>query len=203
MARIWMENGMVELAEEKMLKSVGNIRLLHGALDEYGRDALIAYFVKGHYRKPIAFSEEELEDAARGADRIRNFCLRLDREAPAPQGLDAYVERFFDALADDFQTPTALRVLFEWIAEGNRRLDNGESLGPGRLGEMLHVLGVDNLMEEKPERPEGEAERLLDEREQARAARDFEAADRKRAELAALGFEVRDTPQGPQLVRRA
>jgi cysteinyl-tRNA synthetase len=202
LARIWMHNGMVELAEEKMAKSVGNIRLLHGALDEYGRDALVAYLVGGHYRKPIAFSEEALEDAARTADRIRNFCLRLDPGAPAPDALEPYAERFFDALADDFNTPTALAALFEWVAEGNRRLDAGEPLGPGRLAEMLHVLGLETLMEERPERPEGDAERLLAEREDARAARDFEAADRKRAELAELGFEVRDTPQGPQLVRR-
>ena len=201
LARIWMHNGMVELAEEKMAKSVGNIRLLHGALDEYGRDALIAYFVGGHYRKPLAFSPEELEKAARRVERIRNFCLRLDPQAPAPEALEPYAGRFFDALADDFNTPAALATLSEWMTEGHRRLDAGERIGTGRLVEMLRVIGMEGLAGARPDTAAGDAERLLAEREEARAARDFEAADRKRTELAELGFEVRDTPQGPQLVR--
>jgi cysteinyl-tRNA synthetase len=92
-------------------------------------------------------------------------------------------------------------VLFEWVAEGNRRLDAGEKLGPGRLGEMLYVLGLENLLELE-EAADPDAERLLREREEARAARDFATADARRDELAALGWEVRDTPEGPRLVRR-
>jgi cysteinyl-tRNA synthetase len=202
LARVWMHNGMVEMGAEKMAKSVGNIRLLQGALDEFGRDALVMYFVSGHYRRPLAFSEEALEDARRSVERIRDFVRRLDPEADAPDGIDAYVERFFDALADDFNTPTARSVLYDWIAEANRRIDAGERLGPGRLGEMLHALGLENLLEAGDEAVDPEAGRLLAERERARAERDFEAADRKRDELAALGFEVRDTAEGPRLVRR-
>jgi cysteinyl-tRNA synthetase len=201
LARIWMHNGMVELGEEKMAKSVGNIRLLHGALDEFGRDALVMYFVSGHYRRPLAFSEEALEDARRSVERIRDLVRRLDPSAPEPEGMDAYVQRFFDALADDFNTPAARGVLYDWIAEANRRIDAGETLGPGRLGELLHAFGLENLLEEE-ERAGPEAERLLEERELARAKRDFATADRKRDELAALGFEVRDTAEGPRLVRR-
>ena len=65
LARIWMHNGMVQMGEEKMAKSVGNIALLHEALDEYGRDALVMYFLGGHYRQPLAFSAERLEEARR------------------------------------------------------------------------------------------------------------------------------------------
>ena len=202
LARIWMHNGMVELDAEKMSKSVGNIRSLGGALEAYGRDALVMYFVGGHYRGPLAFSEEALDEAARSVERVRDFLRRLDRDGPAPEGMDAYVERFFDALADDFNTAMARAVLFEWISEGNRRLDAGERIGPGRLGEMLYALGLENLVEPEEEAADPEAERLLREREEARAARDFATADARRDELAALGWEVRDTPQGPQLVRR-
>jgi cysteinyl-tRNA synthetase len=202
LASIWMHNGMVELDQAKMAKSVGNIRLLHGALDEYGRDALVMYFVSGHYRRPLAFSEEALEDARRSAKRIRDFCLRLDPSLPAPEAMDPYVERFFDELADDFNTAAARAALFDWIAEGNRRMDAGERVGPGRLREMLLAIGMERLLEARVEPPTGDAERLLAERESARAARDFATADRKREELAALGFEVRDTPEGPQLVPR-
>jgi cysteinyl-tRNA synthetase len=201
LARIWMHNGMVELGEEKMAKSVGNIRVLHGAVDEFGRDALVMYFVSGHYRRPLAFSKEALEDARRSVERIRDLVRRLDRSGPEPEGMDAYVERFFDALADDFNTPAARSVLYDWIAEANRRIDAGETVGPGRLGELLYALGLENLLEEE-ERADPEAERLLEERDLARAERDFATADRKRDELAALGFEVRDTAEGPRLVRR-
>jgi cysteinyl-tRNA synthetase len=202
LARIWMHNGMVRMGEEKMAKSVGNIRLLHVALDEFGRDALLMYLAGGHYRQPLAFSEEALEDARAAVDRIRNFCLRLDREAPAPEDLDGLAERFFDALADDFNTPAARAVLFDWVQEGNRRIDEGERVGVGRLPEMLHALGLERLLEAE-QGPGEDAERLAAEREEARAAGEFERADALRDELAALGFEVRDTPEGPQLVRRS
>jgi cysteinyl-tRNA synthetase len=204
LARIWMHNGMVQLDEAKMSKSIGNIRSLAGALEAAGRDALVMYFVGGHYRQPLAFSEEALEEAARAVDRVLDFCRRLDLEAGEPEGMEPYVERFFDALADDFNTPAARAVLFDWISEGNRRLDAGASLGPGRLWEMLWALGLENLLEaaQEPVGVDPEAERLLREREDARAARDFSTADAKRDELAARGWEVRDTPQGPQLVPR-
>jgi cysteinyl-tRNA synthetase len=202
LARIWMHNGMVQLDEEKMSKSIGNIRSLQGALEAKGRDALIMYFVGGHYRGPLAFSEEALEEAGRAVERIRDLIRRLDPKGAAPGGMDSYVERFFNALADDFNTAEARSVLFEWVSEANRRIDAGERIGAGRLREMLYVLGLENLLEADEEAPPPEAEQLLREREEARAARDFATADARRDELAVLGWEVRDTPEGPRLVRR-
>jgi cysteinyl-tRNA synthetase len=201
LARIWMHNGMVRMGDEKMAKSVGNIRLLHGALDEHGRDALVMYFAGGHYRQPIAFSGEALTEAGRAVERIRELCRRLDPDAAAPDDLDGYAERFFDALADDFNTPAARAILFEWVAEANRRLDAGERLGVGRLGEMLHTLGLEGLLADAEPDADPEAERLLAERQAARAARDFERADAIRDELAALGWQVRDGADGATLVR--
>ena len=200
LARVWMHNGMVEMDAEKMAKSVGNIRLLHVALDQFGRDAILMWLVGAHYRKPLAFSEEALTDAVRAVQRVRDFVRRLDPDAPAPEGLDDFVERFFDALADDFNTPAARAVLFDWIAEGNRRMDGGEVLGPGRLGEMLYALGLEDLLEDTGEEAPDAVRRLADEREAARTARDFARADRIREELAEQGWEVRDTPGGAQLV---
>ena len=110
--------------------------------------------------------------------------------------------RFFRALANDFNTPAALAALFDWIAEANRRFDAGESFGADESFErMLYCLGFERLLE-ADDAPPADAVRLLDEREAARSRRDFAEADRKRDELGALGFEVRDTPAGPQLVRR-
>ncbi|HYN91635.1 MAG TPA: DALR domain-containing protein, partial [Thermoleophilaceae bacterium] len=108
--------------------------------------------------------------------------------------------RFFDALADDFNTPIAVSILFEWISEANRRLDAGEAVGPGRLGEMLFALGLESLLEDAEEAPE-ELQRLAAERDEARAGRDFERADRIRDELAQSGWEIRDTQEGARLVR--
>ena len=200
LARIWMHNGMVTLEREKMAKSVGNIFLLHEALEQAGRDALVMYFVSGHYRQPIAYSPDALAEAAASVERVRDFARRLDPDAPA-DGIEPYAARFFDALADDFNTPTARAALFDWIAEGNRRFDAGERLGRGALGEMLRMFGLENLLA-ADEAADPDAERLLEEREAARAARDFVTADAKRDELAARGWTVRDTPEGPKLGRQ-
>ena len=200
LARIWMHNGMVRLEGEKMAKSVGNIFLLHEALDQAGRDALVMYFVSGHYRQPIAYSAEALAEAAASVERIRDFARRLDPDASAT-GIESYAKRFFAALADDFNTPAARAALFDWVTEGNRLLDSGQKLGRGALEDMLGVLGLENLLDVDEDRPDPEAARLLDEREAARAARDFATADARRDELAALGWTVRDTPEGPRLVR--
>jgi cysteinyl-tRNA synthetase len=202
LARLWMHNGMVQMGEEKMAKSVGNIRLLHGALDEFGRDALVMYFVAGHYRQPLAFSEDALAEAGRSVQRIAEFCRRLEREAGEPEGMDAYVQRFFDALAEDFNTPAARAALFDWIGEGNRRADASEVVGPGRLGEMLTMIGMEHLLEEESGGPPPEALELAGQRDRARAAGDYAEADRIRDELADMGWEARDTPGGTSLVPR-
>jgi cysteinyl-tRNA synthetase len=201
LARLWMHNGMVEMGDEKMAKSVGNIRLLHGALEQFGREAFLMWTVGAHYRKPVAYTEETLADAGRAVDRVRELIRRLDPEAPTPAELDDLVERFFDHLADDFNTAAARAELFAWVAEANRRLDAGERLGPGRLGEMLYAFGLESLLAADTDQAPAEIERLAAERQEARAARDFERADRLRDELAERGWEIRDTAEGPRLVR--
>ena len=200
LARVWMHNGMVETGTEKMAKSVGNIFLLHSALDEFGPEALLMWLVGSHYRKPIAFSEDALRQADAGVRSVRELVRRLDPGAAPPDDLDPVVERFFDALADDFNTPEARAALYEWMGEVNRRLDAGERLGPGRLSEMLEAFGLERLLEAEDEAPE-EIRELAARREQARADRDFAAADLLRDQLAERGWEIRDTPDGARLVR--
>jgi cysteinyl-tRNA synthetase len=199
LARLWMHNGMVRLEGEKMAKSVGNIFLLHEALAAHGRDALIAYFCAGHYRQPIAYSAERLEEAARSVDRIREAGRRLVPGA-SPAELAPLRERFFDALADDFNTPRALAAVFDWVREANRR---DEPTGDADLREMLGIFALDGLLDaDEAEGPDEAAQELLARREAARAARDFATADALRDELAALGWEVRDSADGPALVPR-
>jgi cysteinyl-tRNA synthetase len=202
LSRTWMHNGMVQMGEEKMAKSVGNIRLLHGALDEYGRDAFVMWMVGAHYRKPVAYSEEALEDASRAVDRVRDVIRRLDPEgAPLPDD-GRLADAFFDALSDDFNTPQARATLFDWVADANRQLEQGGAVAPGSLPEMLHALGLESLLEAEDDAPE-ELQRLAAERDEARAARDFDRADEIRDRLAGEGWEIRDTPEGARLVRRS
>jgi cysteinyl-tRNA synthetase len=202
LASIWMHNGMVQMGEAKMAKSVGNIRSLHEALDQYGPHALVMYFSAGHYRQPLAFSAGRLEDAARSVGRIREALRRL-APGSASAEMDERKEAFFAALADDFNTPLALRHLFDWVRQANRSEQPG---GRTDLLEMLTVLGLEGIGEDSGSGSGGEAdadaEDLLRQRDQAREERDFEAADRLRDELAERGFEVRDGPQGSELVRR-
>ena len=197
LARIWMHNGMVQLDEEKMSKSVGNIFQLSEALDRHGPEALVAYLASGHYRQPLAFSADALEEAGARVERIRNYL----RDAPAGEPDEFLADRrdaFLDALAEDFNTPQAFAVLFEVIAEGNRReLPGARQV----LEELLPLLGLDSLLEGE-ETADPEAERLLGEREQARADKDFDRADEIRDQLAELGWEVRDEAGGARLVRR-
>ncbi len=198
LARLWMHNGMVELATEKMSKSVGNIRGLAETLDAVGPETLVLYFTGGHYRQPLAFSSERLDEAARSAERIRDAGRRLV-SGPSPDALAAHRDAFFDALADDFNTAEALASLFNWVREANRAED---AVGDAHLREMLGVLGLESLLA-AGEAPPEEAQELAALREEARKDRDWGEADRLREELRAMGWEVRDGPDGPELVRAA
>jgi cysteinyl-tRNA synthetase len=205
LAKLWMHNGMLQFGREKMSKSEGNIRSLSGALDEVGRDALVMYFVRGHYRKPIDYSAEALEDARRSVERVRELARRLDPDGAPVAGAEQLERRFFDALANDFNTADAVATVFTLVGEANRRIDAGERVGPGPLRQMLWTLGLEGLLDAPAgeDAPDENAQRLLAEREEARAAKDFATADARRDELLALGWQVRDTPGGPRLVRRA
>jgi cysteinyl-tRNA synthetase len=158
---------------------------------------VVAYLASGHYRQPLAFSDEQLTEAAARVDRIRNYL----RDAQAGEPDLFLVEKrqaFLDALADDFNTPQAFAVLFDIVAEGNRRKLSGAR---PVLEELLPLLGLDSLLAEEETAP-AEAEELLAQRQEARAAKEFDRADSIRDRLAELGWEVRDEAGGARLVRR-
>ena len=204
LARLWMHNGMIQATGEKMAKSVGNIAPLHELLDEraggYGRHAVIMYLLGGHYRQPLAFSPSELVDADRRVQRIADALGRLAAGQPSPPDMVAYKQAFFDALANDFNTPTALACMFEWVREANRRKGG---VGDADLREMLGVLGLDDLAAQSAADPaaiDRDVSELLARRERARAQGDFQTADRMREELRARGWQLRDGPDGPELI---
>jgi cysteinyl-tRNA synthetase len=199
LARIWMHNGMLELrGGEKMAKSVGNITPLHEAIDTWGRDALVLFFSGGHYRQPLAWSDDALRQAQAGVKRLRELGRRLPEGASAAE-LEPHRDAFFAALREDFNTPRALAALWAWVAEAGRR---AEPPGSAHLAEMLQVLGLENLLEAEAAAPPDVVE-LAERRQAARAARDFAEADRLRDELLGRGWEVRDTAGGFELTPAA
>ena len=197
LAQIWMHNGMVQLDQAKMSKSVGNIFQLSEALDSFGGEAVVAFLASGHYRQPLAFSDELLTESKARVAGIRNYLRDAPGGDPDPL-VESKREEFLDALADDFNTPRAFAALAEIVAEGNRR-----ELAGARpvLEELLPLLGLEALLA-PDDAADPEAERLLAERQAAREARDFERSDAIRDELAELGWEVRDEAGGARLVRK-
>jgi cysteinyl-tRNA synthetase len=207
LTKLWMHNGMIQFTGEKMAKSVGNIAPLHEVLAQYGPSAVLMYLISGHYRQPLAFSSSELQDAERRVQRVRDALRRLQPGRPSPPEMAHHKEAFFAALANDFNTPTALAALFDWVREANRRgagEGRGEGVGDEDLREMLGVLGLAQLT--ALEAPGGlasidpQALALLERRERARGERDFEQADRVREQLRSSGWEIRDGPDGPELI---
>jgi cysteinyl-tRNA synthetase len=221
-ARAWMHNGMVEADAEKMSKSEGNIFQLSEALDRYGREAVVDYLISGHYRQPLAFGSEQMEQAVARVERLRNFfrehpVREASGEGPPEQqrggsvgpSPDAFrsaagsrVESFRDALADDFNTPRAMAEVFELVGDTNRGEVPGHEAALA-LAEMLALVGLSSLTQpDQGAEADDEAEKLLEERQAARAAKDFGRADEIRDKLAELGWEVRDSAEGATLVPR-
>jgi cysteinyl-tRNA synthetase len=182
-ARIWMHNGMLAFGGEEMHKSTGNFVTLKDALDRWGRETLLVFFLSGHWRKPLDYTEQTMAAAAARAERFRDV-FRGPSE-PAPEGA---WERFTAALEDDFNTPDALAVMHEW-----RDHD--------LLRRALDLFGLASLAEQA-EAP-AEVVSLAERRKQARSDRDFDAADGLRREIEEAGWEVRDEGEGFQLVPKA
>jgi cysteinyl-tRNA synthetase len=215
LAQIWMHNGMLELGSEKLVsakmgKSLGNVVALHEVLDDHGRDAVVMYLSGAHYRQPIAYGPQELAQAQASVARVREAARRL-RPGPSPADMAPLRERFFAALADDFNTPTALAAIWDWIREANRRTDPGgashgddapAAVGSEDLREMLDVLGLANLLDSTGQSAPLPVLELAAARRDARAARDFALADELRASIEQLGWSVRDAGDGFELVAR-
>ena len=214
MADIWMHNEMLELGDEKMSKSLGNIAPLSDVLDRWPAEVVIAFFLTSHYRSRLPFSEERMEEAAAVVERLRNALVALDRatagrgEGTDPALTAAVIESraaFFDALDDDFGTPAAFAALFDLVRAANRAIA-GREAGAGQLRdarrellELLDVLGLASIDPGPAAAVPDEVMELLGRREDARTARDFAAADAARDRVRELGFEITDTPEGPQV----
>ncbi len=179
-ARLWAHNGMLELREEKMSKSVGNIVSLREALDTWGREAILVFFLTAHYRSPLEYSDEAMEAASAQAAEFRTAYRVAEERSGGPSWDDLAV-----TLDDDFNTPTALAILHEW-----RRGGRTDLLGRGL---ELFGLAMDRSLESAPP----DVIRVAELRKAARQGKDFEEADRLRSEIDTLGWEVQDVSEEP------
>ncbi len=214
-ARIWLHNGMMNLGGEKMAKSTGNVVDLLEVLSSHEPSAVRLLYLRTHYRKPLDFTQEALDDAEASLQRLWTFRRRVEGPVEGPPDAEA-MARFRAAMDEDFDVAGGLGVLFDVVRDGNRRLDDGEDIGGliALYDEIMGMLALDERSDgvaDLADLIEGIAERhgaadnvdaLLDRREQARTSGDFEAGDSIRDELAAIGIVVEDTADGARWHRR-
>ena len=214
-ARRWVHNAMLRFAAEKMSKSLGNVERLRDALDAHSATTLCMFFARAKYRSPVDYDDGTLGQARAAADTLREALRNARRySVSGDSGTDAAIDAaaqaasaaFDAAMSDDLDTPAALAVLHGLARDLNVAATSGRAKAEavGRAADVLvaclDVLGLAGLDEGggRAESAPPEVRALVTARVEARAARDFARADELRDRLAALGWTVRDTPQGPE-----
>jgi cysteinyl-tRNA synthetase len=218
-ARYWLHNGMLNINNEKMSKSLGNFLLARDLVKQFGGQLIRFFMLQGHYRNPINFSDDLLEQAANGLERIKtaysNLSHRLETSRETePNGqsdeqarlITELRERFIAEMDDDINTANAITVLYDVVKEANLYMRH-QNVGTQEiqaykdlLAEMASVLGL--LLEEEANLLDSEIDALIEERTEARKARNFARSDEIRDLLAAKGIVLEDTPQGVRWRRK-
>jgi cysteinyl-tRNA synthetase len=198
--RYWLHNGLVQLGGEKMSKSLSNLITVKEALEKFSPDAIRLFILSSHYRSPLTYTEDAVEAMERGLERLR----RAVREEDEPNGAgilnpEPYRQRFIEAMDDDFNTARALAALFDLARDVNSAREEGSSTKESRevLMELAGVLGL--TLEEKEREPlpaEPFIELLVSIRNELRAAKQWQLADRIRSALAERDVALEDTPEG-------
>jgi cysteinyl-tRNA synthetase len=198
MARFWMHNGLVQLDEEKMSKSLGNFFTIREVLAKYDAETVRFFLVRTHYRTALNYSDVHLDDAR---NSLKRLYTALDLVTPVPTAIDwkqTFAARFKDAMDEDFGTPEAVAVLFDLASEVNKTRD-------GQLAGLLKTLGAClGLLQGNPKvfLQAGAAldataiQQLIAERAAAKASRDFASADRIRQQLLTQGIVLKDSSTG-------
>ena len=216
-ARYWMHNGLVGIAGEKMSKSLGNSLLVDAMVTEVRPAELRYYLGQAHYRSGIEYSPDALAEAVAAYRRIEGFVIRAAELAAEPAASGAATDPaaipapFAAALDDDLGVPQALAVVHDAVHAGNTALAAGDSSGSAKhlieVRAMLGVLGLDPLAEPWSAGSGSEGLRevvgalvtvALDQRQAARARKDYAAADAIRDGLLDAGIVIEDTPRGPR-----
>jgi cysteinyl-tRNA synthetase len=199
--KYWLHNGLVQLGEDKMSKSLGNLITIKQALEKYSPDTIRIFILSSHYRSPLKYSEEALGAAKGGVERLWQVVKRDDPTGGKGEALDAepYRKQFIEAMDDDFNTAQALATLFDLARDINRTSEEGYSVVPAQkvLLELADILG---LTLKPPEKPSLDAEPfiqlLISTRDRLREAKEWQLADEIRAKLEELGIALEDTPKG-------
>ena len=200
--RFWVHNGLMRLAEseEKMTRHLGNLVPINEVVQRYGGDGLRMFVLNSHYRSPITFSEESLESAKRGAERLRIAVNTAAGDADPPVDAAPFKQRFLDAMDDDLNTAGALASLFDLAREINRARDEGRSADEAQAAarEMAGVLGLTLVEPQRVDRAGAEPfiELLVELREDLRCAKQYELSDKLRVRLAEIGVILEDGAAG-------
>jgi cysteinyl-tRNA synthetase len=210
-AQYWLHNGWVTLGGEKMSKSLGNTALVDEVVQRVRPVELRYYLVTPHYRSTIEYTDAALAEAGAAYRRLESFVKRAAERVGADAGNPVLCADFTNALDDDLGTPAAVAAIHEMVREGNTALAEGdEKAVAGTLGSvraMLGVLGLDPLDphwaaaggdDGLARVTDGLVALALEQRQAARTRKDYATADAIRDQLAALGVQVEDTPQGPR-----
>ena len=212
-ARYWMHNGYINVDNQKMSKSLGNFRLVRDIAQEFDLEAVRLFLLSAQYRNPINFTRELIEQANTALTRIRTARERLAeaKEGPATAEDESFIaslaeheKRFCDAMDDDLNTADALGAMFDYARAVNTFVTEPRSKealerAAKLFDDMTNVLGI--LQHSKSEEFPKEAVALLNERAEARKAKNWARADQIREELKAMGFAVEDSKEGAKLKR--
>jgi len=209
-ARYWMHNGWVTLGGEKMSKSLGNTALVDEVVKRVRPVELRYYLVAPHYRSTIEFTDAALQESGAAYRRLESFVRHAAERVGEDAGERVLCAAFTEAMDDDLGTPAAVAAIHEAVREGNTALAAGDDVTvAGALGSVRAMLGVLGLDPLDPQWATGADDRMgqatdglvglaLEQRQAARARKDYAAADAIRDRLTALGVQVEDTPQGPR-----
>ncbi len=186
LANYWMHNGMVNVDNVKMSKSLGNFKTIRDLLEVYSGEVIRYFVLSGHYRKPIDFSEETLGNAQNSHNRLRNIVENLEDDGRENEG---YMASFREGMNNDLNTPKALSVIWQLVR------DKDATGKYQTIKKIDSVLGLKLLDKRQIEIPEN-IQTLVQERENARGNKEWELADRKRDEITGLGYQVDNTLDG-------